>query len=654
MSKALKTNKHSHNSDIDDLRHKYYLLRDLMDFIPDVIYFKDKKGRFVMVNQAHAKGLGVKPEALVGKSDFDLFSRDRAAKMAQDDAQVLIAGKSIIDKVERATRPDGIDNYVSTTKIPRFDKNGKIIGLIGITRDITKRMQFERLRKDKMSIEKKLESLEELSSMKSEFISMVSHELRTPLAVIKQLVRVIFDGVVGKVNDKQKEVLQKTLDNTDRLKKIIDDLLDVSRIERNTLKLHYSLVDIADLIKDSAAFFNKLASEKDITLKYHYPKEPVNVFIDADRVNQVISNLITNAIKFTGEGGRINVEVKVLESKVRIGVLDTGIGISKADLALVFNKFTQVSKLPSVENKGVGLGLSISKHLVERHKGEIWVESKLGVGSKFYFTLPRFYTLDMLGKKFKDKVSSLMKRGISMHFVSLSILSYPEFKRRLKIKGDSLFEDLRLILDATFKDVKLDIVKKHAIIAMDQKLGKLSVVLPQVSCNQALKVANLLKQKIRHYFNLHKVENVFVTIGKLSYHQNICLSGDSVSGGHFSVNEIYIGSEMRRFKRIALKTAVKLNLTADKEEPAESVDISEGGICITTGVLLKTDSQLKLRFNFPQQKGREISSRAWVAWIRKIDEPHGVSAVRYKVGLEFIKLDDSYKRAIRKQLREAS
>ena len=395
MNKKTKL-KQSKNIKFKELKDKYQLLRDLMDFIPDVIYFKDARGRFVMVNQAHAKGLGVKPEALVGKTDFDLFSKDRAKKMIQDDAWVMSTGKPIIDKVERATRPDGVDNYVSTTKIPRYNDKGEVVGLIGITRDITRRMQFERLRKDKLSIEKKLESLEELSAMKSEFISTVSHELRTPLAVIKQLVTVVFNEVVGQINHKQKEVLGKTLDNTERLKKIIDDLLDISRIERSALKLRYSLVDVVDLIKDSASFFTELAAEKNISLKYSYPKDPVNIFIDVDRIRQVISNLVSNAIKFTMDGGKIKVEVRILEAKVRIGVIDSGIGISKADLPSIFNKFTQVSKLPGVENRGVGLGLSISKKLVERHKGEIWVESKVGVGSRFYFTLRRFYTLDML------------------------------------------------------------------------------------------------------------------------------------------------------------------------------------------------------------------------------------------------------------------
>ena len=633
-----------------ELKEKYQLLRDLMDYIPDVIYFKDKKGKFVMVNHAHAKGLGVKPEALVGKTDFDLFQKSRAMKMVQDDAQVMETGKPIIDKVERATRPDGVDNYVSTTKIPRYDEKGKVVGLIGITRDITRRMQFERLRKDKLSIEKKLEVLEELSAMKSEFISTVSHELRTPLAVIKGLVTVVFNEVVGQINHKQKEVLQKTLDNTERLKKIIDDLLDISRIERNTLKLHYSLVDIVDLMKDSEGFFMKLAEEKNIHLKYVYPNEPVNVFIDADRIRQVVSNLISNAIKFTMDGGKIKVEVKILEAKVRIGVIDTGIGISKADLSSIFNKFTQVSKLPGAENKGVGLGLSISKKLVERHKGEIWAESKAGVGSKFYFTLRRFYTLDMLGKEIRNKVSRLMKNGVSMHFVSLLILNCGEFRKRMHIGSDSLFKNLHAILESVLKNAKYGDTDKQAMSVINPKAGKFSIILPGASNRQAASISSLLKYKIKQYFASNKVEDVFITIGSLSYSQKIFSHDDGLSPSRFSIKEIYIGSEMRRFKRMSFKTNIKLFLPSEKVELSESVDVSEGGICLVIKHLLKTDSQLKISFVFPENKEFVITAKVRVAWIKKIELLFGEDADKYKVGLEFVNLENRYKKSICRRL----
>src|SRR3989338_6581747 len=117
-----------------------HLLLDFFHHTPDVVYFKDKKGRLILVNEAHALGLGLKPAQVVGKTDFDIFSHDRAARMAEDDQHVMKTGKPIIDKVERATRPDGIDNYVSTTKIPRYDARGRVVGLMGITRDVTKRV----------------------------------------------------------------------------------------------------------------------------------------------------------------------------------------------------------------------------------------------------------------------------------------------------------------------------------------------------------------------------------------------------------------------------------------------------------------------------------------------------------------------------------
>ena len=132
----------------------YNLLEYFMKHVPDVIYFKDKKCRFILVNQAHANSTGLKPEAIIGKTDFDIFPRERANRMFKDDLHVLNTGRPIIDKIERATRPDGIDNYVSTTKIPIYGEKGRIIGLLGITRDITRRVQIENVRKENESISK--------------------------------------------------------------------------------------------------------------------------------------------------------------------------------------------------------------------------------------------------------------------------------------------------------------------------------------------------------------------------------------------------------------------------------------------------------------------------------------------------------------------
>ena len=188
---------------------EYRLFKDFFDQIPDVIYFKDREGRLTFVNRAHARGLGLEPEEVIGRTDYDFFPRDRADRMAKDDREVMTGGKSVIDKVERATRPDGEDNFVSTTKIPRTDSNGRIVGLVGITRDITRRARLERKREERFLLEKKLELMEDFNKLKMEFISTVSHELMTPLAIVKELVLLVFDETCGPVNPKQREVFSK-------------------------------------------------------------------------------------------------------------------------------------------------------------------------------------------------------------------------------------------------------------------------------------------------------------------------------------------------------------------------------------------------------------------------------------------------------------
>lgn len=636
--------------DIKELKYNYQLLRDLMDHIPDVIYFKDKKGRLIMVNQAHAKAIGLTPEEVAGKTDFDIFPKERAQVIFKDDQRVMEAGKPIIDKIERSTLRNGTDVYVSTTKIPRYNDKGKIIGLVGITRDITRRMQFEHLKKEKAHIERKLEVLEELGKLKSEFISAISHELRTPLAIVKQLVMLVFEETAGPLNDKQRETLKRARDNIERLKNLIDELLDISRIERDKLKLHYSLVNINALIKDSSDFFKKLAEEKDISLKYYLPKEEINLFIDADRINQVLSNLINNAIKFTEEGGKIKVELVLLETKVRIGVIDTGIGIAKSDLPLVFNKFVQVSKIASAEKKGVGLGLSIAKELVERHGGEIWVESKLGVGSKFYFTLLRFYMPSVLDRRIKGRIDSLLKKGISVHFINLLIINYKEFKERIKIEPARLFKDLQDIIDTTFKETCRAKTKKPPLALTDIQHGKCSIIFPGVTEKKAIEFCKLLKDEIKKYLIKDIGEDVFITLGILSYSQKMRPTTTKHIPARISIKEIYIGSEMRRFKRVSYKTNIEIFFPKNKTEVSQTVDISEGGVCLATKRLLKTDSKIRIRLELPKYK-EPIYAWARVAWIKKLERLPTETFDKYKMGLEFINLENKYRKILCRELK---
>ena len=651
MKKRVK-NRRPEKNDYKELAHRYKLLSDLMDQIPDVIYFKDKNGRLLMVNQAHARGLGLKPEQVVGKTDFDFFPKKRAELMARDDARVMKTGKAIIDKVERATRPDGVDNYSSTTKIPRYDDKGKITGLIGITRDITHRTQVELLQEEKAHIQKKLDALEELSSMKSEFVSVVSHELRTPLAIIQEAVMLIFGEFAGPISGKQKELLSKAKDNIERLKGIIEELLDISRIERGTLKLHYSLVNLKDLLLDSSEYFKKAAQEKSLRLQYILPEDQVNIFIDASRINQVLSNLITNAIKFTGQNGNIKVGVEILKTKVRIGVIDTGAGISKDNLSKLFGKFVQVSKSETVQRKGLGLGLSIAKELVEKHNGEIWAESKPGVGSKFYFTLPRFYTAKVLDSEVRNSINSLLHKGISVYLVDLLMINFKEFKKRIGGHPKKLFYALKEIIDEVIKESYMKGKKKARIVIEDYGVGEWSILFSDATEKEIARICKLFGDRIKRYFKENKIENVFINLGTLPYSRETESFKSEQLFANIYLKKMSIGSEIRRFRRVSYKATIDVILSKDRKESSQTVDVSEGGLCFITGQRLETDSKVSIKLALPRKKLLSIKAR--VAWIRGIKEEPGVSSKKYIAGLEFIEIEERERKFLSRLIKSIS
>ncbi|MFA5090855.1 MAG: ATP-binding protein [Candidatus Omnitrophota bacterium] len=632
-----KTNKRKdrHQADgLAQLKAKYELLKELMDQIPDVIYFKDRKGRLVMVNKAYARGLGLSPDEVIGKTDFDIFPRERAKKMVEDDWQVMVTGQTIVDKLERATRPDGVDNYVSTTKIPRYDKNGRISGLIGITRDITHRMQVKQLEEEKEKTKKELDVLQEINRLKSEFISIVSHELRTPLAIIKDTLGVVSDGLAGDVSDKQKELLQKGDTHIVRLQHLIDGLLDISRIETGRLKLHYSLINLNELIIDSADFFKKLAQERGISLKYHLPSQEINIFVDAERIIQIANNLLNNAIKFTEDGGKIALELKALQDKVRIGVIDTGVGISRQDLPKIFDKFTQFSKNSGMERKGVGLGLSIARGLVEKHGGEIWAESKLGVGTKIYFTLPRFYSINILNKNIRDEINNLVGTGKTVYLISLSIVNYAEIK--VKIPSKKLSVDLRNIIEYVFNSVIGHSSENFEILCIDAKRGECSVILPGATEERANKVCSLLKERIENYFRESNIRNIFINIGRLPYFLKKRIKDFPLALGNFYIKRIYIGLNKRGAKRVSYRVEIGVLSASDEAASAHTVDISHGGICFVCNKLLEANKQVTIDLRLPNRKV-PLAIKGRVAWVSPIEEAKG-EVHKYKVGVEFIDL----------------
>jgi two-component system NtrC family sensor kinase len=230
--------------------------------------------------------------------------------------------------------------------------------------------------------------LQELDRLKSEFVSAVSHELRTPLTSVKGYVDYLLKGVVGELSPPQKDFLMRVKGNADRLVRLINDLLDLSRIEAGRVDFHPVKLAMAEVTAEVIDALRPLASEKGVDLGTDMSETDGFVRADRDKVYQVLLNLTYNAVKFTPPGGSVRVRTEDQpHGEVLTVVQDTGEGIPREELARIFEKFHQVSESPT-HTKGSGLGLAIAKKLIELHGGEIWVRSELGQGSAFGFTLP--------------------------------------------------------------------------------------------------------------------------------------------------------------------------------------------------------------------------------------------------------------------------
>lgn len=643
--------KKTHNP--TELLRRHKLLDELMRSTPDVIYIKDKKGRFVMVNEAHARGVGAKPKDLVGKSDFDIHPREKAERMASDDLRVMSSGKPIVDKIERATRADGVDNFVSTTKIPRYDNRGRIIGIIGITRDITHRKQLERLKEEKAHIEKKLEAIEELNRTKSEFVSIVSHELRTPLAIIKEAANLITIGATGKIDKKKKKLLNMVTKNAQRLNGIIEDLLDISRIENGSLGLQYSLGDLISLLKEQANFFSKQARAKEIELKYALPQGRVNVFADLERINQVVTNLITNAIKFTEEGGKIRVELKVSRDKVKVGVIDSGVGISRENLHRLFDKFVQVSKDEQAIRRGVGLGLSIAKELVERHGGQIWVESKPGVGSRFYFTLPRFSTKHIEDQRSIDRINSILADRTLTYFVSLLIVDHRKFRKSLSIPAASFSKGLRGVIEKSLDENYRRAARKPEIVLEERRSGEYGIIVPDATDEKLKALSGSLKDNLAVFLKESGLKDAFVKAGISSQPSKNIPRKPKKLLANLSATKIFIGVNTRRFERVPYDTRIEVTDPERKREEFRTVDISEGGVCFTSRNYFNPNARIGLKIELTKPE-KHIYTRARVAWVKNVSDPRQAGGAKYKVGLEFTSLKDNDREDLSKFVKLAS
>jgi PAS domain S-box-containing protein len=367
--------------------HHEDTLRLLFDSIQDyAIFIMSPEGIITTWNLGAEMMKGYRADEIIGQSfsRFYLPSDIEAGKPCMLLSQAARDGR-VTDEGWRV-RKDGSHFWAFIVITALYDQRGEIQGYGKITQDITERKHMEDDLHDTLFLlEQANKKLEELDYLKTLSISIATHELRSPLTAIKAYLDNLFEGVAGELPEKASSYLSRIGYNADRLIRLVNTFLDISRIEAGHMQLELDTVSVSEVITDVVRDFECMARNKKIAIRASAIVDaPVRA--DRHRIEQVLHNLLHNAVKFTPPRGEIVVQSQTHDTeKVTITVADTGCGIPPDHREKVFLKF---HRAPSPVQEGAGLGLAVSKSLVELHGGNIWVESELGRGSRFSFTLP--------------------------------------------------------------------------------------------------------------------------------------------------------------------------------------------------------------------------------------------------------------------------
>jgi PAS domain S-box-containing protein len=347
-------------------------IETLFNSIGDGVVMTDEFGKVVRINPAGLNILGFTekemlgkwfPKILVGVSEnntpINLIDRPIS--------QAFLTGNSISDKMAYR-RKDGSIIPVSITVSPMM-VGSRPVGAIEVFRDITLEHEVDR--------------------MKSEFISLASHQLRTPLSAIKTYTHMLLDGFMGPVEPAQLKALKTIISASNRMNELISTLLNITRMETGSIAVAPRLLNLTKIANEVHKELRHAAGEKQINLRLVLPDKPPKVKTDSLIAKEVLTNLMTNAIKYTPEGGTVTLELKVKPTAVVFCVRDTGLGIPAAVHAQIFTKFYRAPNVVARETTGTGLGLYLVKGLVEALGGTIRFDSQENVGTSFYFSLPR-------------------------------------------------------------------------------------------------------------------------------------------------------------------------------------------------------------------------------------------------------------------------
>ena len=350
----------------------------IVNSIAEGLILVDSSNRVLHINPAAERLLNLSLDS-IDKDITEIIQNDELIHIFEEDQRQILQHKpteQILSKHEEINLTSEVTLTRYNEKLvlriiasPFLDESGLILGTVYLFDDITRE--------------------KEIDQMKSDFISLVSHELRTPLTSIIGFVSFILDGKAGTINDRQRNSLARVQRQSKRLAALINDLLDISRIESGRIQMDQASISLLEIVTQRIEEIRPQADEKSIQLDLTAPESAPNIFGDEARIGQVFTNLIGNAIKFTPNNGEVHVKVEADGNLLHVEVIDTGPGIPPEERQKIFDKFYQLSDISTRQQGGSGLGLSISKSIVEAHGGKLWIDDgNQGKGSNFQFVLP--------------------------------------------------------------------------------------------------------------------------------------------------------------------------------------------------------------------------------------------------------------------------
>jgi two-component system phosphate regulon sensor histidine kinase PhoR len=358
---------------LEDIAHERSRIRVLINHISDGVMATDAGKRVALANPAFLKSLGYQGESPIGMPVKDLVQNERLLRMI-DEALSMPAEQftELTEEFDQGVLAQSEPAVLAVRCVPFRDRLHRNLGTLTVMHDIT--------------------ALKKIDKLKSEFVSMVAHEIKSPMNSVLALVKVIQDGLAGDLTEKQQEILGRVSEKIKGLSDLAADLLDLSRIESGLITMEKERLSVATLLEEQVTFQQTKAESKGIHLRLEPVSELPSILANKRAIEEVISNLLTNAIKYTPDGGDVTVSAVAEKDHVHISVKDTGFGIAQEDLGRIFERFYRVKNDQTRFISGTGLGLGIVKSIVEAHHGRVKAESALNEGSTFHVFLPIMQT----------------------------------------------------------------------------------------------------------------------------------------------------------------------------------------------------------------------------------------------------------------------